>query len=110
MLAAAKIRGGGRGIGGRKSYINPNPNVKIKNELVNCIQLYVEGGGGEGIIGCDLHIYGWVNIALHMNRRVLMKHRANLYSNSILNRKNRALWFPKPKFPALQTRNIFKPS
>jgi hypothetical protein len=40
-----------------------------------------------------------LDIALYMNRRVLMKYGENLYSDLVKNRENWTLWFYKPELP-----------
>jgi hypothetical protein len=53
-------------------------------------------------IGRDLHIYRLVDIALHMNRRILTKYGENLDSDSGLICENRTVRFFKPEPSDLQ--------
>jgi hypothetical protein len=82
------------GIWGRRRVTLTLTLRKINDELIDLVEEFFT-------IGRDLHIYRWLDIALSINMRVLIKHDENLYSYSTLIHEKWTLQFGILELPVL---------
>jgi hypothetical protein len=88
------MRGGSEIRGTRRAILTLNLR-KVKERLFDLF------GRRLAIIGRELNIYRWLDIALSMNQRFLTKYGENLDSDLGLIHENQTLLFPKPEAPVL---------